>query len=293
MCYVSSMRNFNNRTSHPMIKVDVAGLRLHIFRVGASPRIQAIQNPLSNDRMKTTHTHFTFEVFFVTSGSLTLVTDHDATEYKNCVLIIPPKQKHFSAPAGGESYCLLLSFNGEASIEEQLSKGVCELPITEDIIFYIKKFTEKTLENSPAAEVDAAHLAALIFNNLFSDFQSANLQIHSKKKNAAKHINEIETYINNNIRKKLTLTSVAENVFLSPKQVSRIIEKAYGCSFSGLITEKRLAIAAVLLKNSDMKIAEIASQTFCGSETYFYSLFKAKYGISPLKYRKEARLLEE
>jgi len=42
-----------------------------------------------------------------------------------------------------------------------------------------------------------------------------------------------------------------------------------------------------------MKIAEIANQIFCGSETYFYSLFKAKYGISPLKYRKEIRILEK
>jgi AraC-like DNA-binding protein/mannose-6-phosphate isomerase-like protein (cupin superfamily) len=284
------MENLKMNVSHTMIKVDVAGLSLNVFRVGSSPRIRSINAPLSNDYMKTTHTHFTFEVFFVTSGSLTLVTDHDTTEYKSCVLIIPPKLKHFSAPTGGESYCLLVSFNGETSMEEQLSKGVCELPITDDIIFYIKKFTEKSLENSSVAEIDATHLAALIFNDLFSDLKAANIRIHSKKKNASKHINAIEAYINNHIRTKLTLTSVAKNVFLSPRQVSRIIEKEYGCSFSKLITEKKLAIAAVMLKNSDMKIAEIANQIFCGSETYFYSLFKAKYGVSPLKYRKEMRI---
>lgn len=287
------MENTKINTSRTPIKVDVAGLSLNVFRVGSSPLIKSNNAPLTNDNMKATHTHFTFEVFFITSGTLTLVTDHDATEYQNCVLIIPPKLKHFSAPAGGESYCLLVSFNGDTSIEEQLNKGVCELPITDDIIFYIKKFTEKSLENSVSAETDATYLAALIFNNIFSNLKSANIKIHNKKKHSSKHINTIESYINNNIYTKLTLTNVAKNVFLSPKQVSRIIEKEYGCSFSSLITEKRLAIATVMLKNSDMKIAEIANQIFCGSETYFYSLFKAKYGISPLKYRKEIRILEK
>lgn len=287
------MENSKINTSRTPIKVDVAGLSLNVFRVGSSPLIKSSDAPLNNDNMKATHTHFTFEVFFITSGTLTLVTDHDATQYKRCVLIIPPKLKHFSAPTGGESYCLLVSFNGDTSIEEQLNKGVCELPITDDIIFYIKKFTEKSLKNSTSAETDATYLAALIFNNIFSDLKSANIKIHNKKKHSSKHINTIESYINNNIYTKLTLTSVAKNVFLSPKQVSRIIEKEYGCSFSSLITEKRLAIAAVMLKNSDMKIAEIANQIFCGSETYFYSLFKAKYGISPLKYRKEIRILEK
>ena len=76
------------------------------------------------------------------SAFLKLVTDHDDAEYKSSVLIIPPKLKHFSAPCGGESYCLLISFNGDSDIEEQLSKGVCELPMTDDIAFYIKKFTD-------------------------------------------------------------------------------------------------------------------------------------------------------
>jgi len=78
---------------------------------------------------------------------------------------------------------------------------------------------------------------------------------------------------------------VANNIFLSEKQISRIIEKEYKCTFSELLTEKRLAIAEVLLKTTDMKISDIAAQAFYGTETYFYTIFKNKYGMSPLKYR--------
>lgn len=282
------MENVNNNVSRSPIKIDVAGCNLNVFRVGASPLIKADGGLLNND-MKGTHTHFTFEVFFVTSGTLTLITDTYTTKYNNSVIIIPPKLKHFTKPSG-ESYCLLFAFNGDSYLEKQLNTGICELPITEDIAFYIKKFTEKSLINTSFAEIDSIHLAWLIFNNVFSNLNNANIKNNNKKKKISIHINAIESYINNNIYNKITLTEVAKNVFLSPKQVARIIKNEYNCSFSTLITEKRLDIATVMLKNTDMQIADIANQIFGDSETYFYKLFKNKYGFSPLKYRKELRV---
>ena len=44
--------------------------------------------------------------------------------------------------------------------------------------------------------------------------------------------------------------------------------------------------ASTLIKNTAIPISEIAKQTNLGSENYFYTLFKKRYGISPLQYRK-------
>ena len=106
-----------------------------------------------------------------------------------------------------------------------------------------------------------------------------------KVKSKANNIGNIEVFINRNINKKITLKDVSKSIFLSEKQISRIIEKEYGCTFSELLTEKRLAIAEVLLKTTDMNISDIDAQTFYGTESYFYTVFKNKYGVSPLKYR--------
>ncbi len=281
------MENASNKISRSPISIEVAGFNLNVFRVGASPLIKPDSELLTND-MKGTHTHFTFEIFFIVSGTLTLITDTETTEYQNSVLIIPPKLKHFTRPSG-ESYCLLFSFNGDTSVEKRLNDSVCELTMTEEVAFYIKKFTEKTLLNTSSAETDATHLASLIFNNVFNNLNNANQGLRNKKKRLSVHINAIESYINNNIYSKITLSTVAQNVFLSPKQISRIIKKEYNCSFTSLLTEKRLAIATVMLKNTDMQIADIADQIFGESATYFYRLFRRKYGVSPLKYRKQIR----
>ena len=138
------------------------------------------------------------------------------------------------------------------------------------------------------------NLILKIFINKTGNFNSNKTRKINRYPNIKEYLDVIiKSYINNNIYVKLTLSDVAKHMYLSPKQVSRIIEKEYGCTFSNLITEKRLAVAAVMLKNTDLKISEIAAQTFYGTETYFYSLFKSKYGISPLKYRQEVRILDK
>ena len=268
--------------------IQAGGCRLNVFRVGNSPRLNTVQEGADHLRaMKWTHTHFTYEVFFVTSGSLTLVTEYYTRAYRSTVLIIPPKLKHFSVPTAGESYCLLFSFDegsqAASMLEKQLSDGILAFPMAEDVAFYIRQFTEKTMENTDEAEADAEHLACLIFARILAAIRQEKTDLSRKKQQASKHISAIEAFINQNIHRKLALSDVSAAVYLSTKQIARIIEREYGCSFSELITDKRLAQAVLLLKNTDMKIADIAAQTFCGAPTYFYAVFKSKYGMSQLK----------
>lgn len=275
-----------NNTSYSPIKVNLGELKLNVFKVGASPLLRTYNDFESSPNIRTTHTHFAYEIFFVTSGCLKIVTNNNIVEYKNSIIIIPQKFKHFSVPIGGESYCLLFSFDESPSIEEQLNKDVLNLPINEETIYYIKKFTEKTFDSSPSARIDENALARLIFNGVFRNIKTNNLKFNNKKSHASQHINAIENYINkNHLFSKLTLTEVANAVHLSPKQVARIIKKEYGYSFSTLVIEKKLAVATIMLENTDMRISEIAHQTFGDNEKYFYRVFKSKYGITPLKYR--------
>jgi AraC-like DNA-binding protein len=166
--------------------------------------------------------------------------------------------------------------------------GISVLDITEDISFYIRKLAEKSDKGTEISEKEAELLSGLLFNEMIALFMP-ELDEKATKKNDSRHINAIESYINANARNKIRLTDVATHVFLSPRQVSRIIHKEYGCTLADLVLEKRLANAEILLGGSDMKIGEIARRTCIGSENYFYSVFKKKYGMSPLKFRKNYR----
>ncbi len=273
------------------LTIETEHYRLQVLRVDDTPRRHPAPSDISDySKMKSIHTHFTYEVFFVNEGNLKLITEFSTKDYSKSVIIVPPKLKHISVPLSGESFCLLFSFDKnskDVSDVEKLTKdGIIELPITEEIAFYIEKFAEKTENNS---ETEAYHLASLLFGNIFKELKPEKNIIDKNQKSKTNNIGNIEIFINRNINKKITLKDVAQSIFLSEKQISRIIEKEYGCTFSELLTEKRLSIAQVLLKNTDMKVSDIAAQTFYGTEAYFYTVFKNKYGVSPLQYRKKAK----
>ena len=84
----------------------------------------------------------------------------------------------------------------------------------------------------------------------------------------------------------LTIEDLAKSVFLSSRQVRRIIKKQRGCTFSQLITQMKMKSACELLKTTDMKVTEIASRIGYDSLSGFYSAFKSYHKILPKEYRK-------
>lgn len=280
----------NKRTSP--YHINLGGIEVKVFEVGGSPRIRTRKksDPLL---LQGIHTHFTHEIFFAVNGRLKLVTEDYTRTFERSVLIIPPRLKHSSFPDAEGNFCLLFSIEDTPAgnaLKEKLQDGITDLPITEDIVFFIRKLAEKCAIPTAAAERDCIHLAALIFNEVFAALSPEKQTAPGYEKSSREHISAIDAFINANLRKKFTLSDVAKSVFLSTKQIARIIEREYGMTFSEMVAEKRLAAAELLLKNTDLKIAEIAARTFPGTESYFYTLFKKKYGMSPLRYRKETKL---
>ncbi len=95
-------------------------------------------------------------------------------------------------------------------------------------------------------------------------------------------------YVNKNFSSsQLCLTSAADYLKTSIYTVSRIFKETTGSGFKEYITEKRLQHACLLLRQSNMAIADIAAA--CGFENanYFTAIFRNKFGIVPSKYRIE------
>ncbi|MBQ8207229.1 MAG: AraC family transcriptional regulator [Clostridia bacterium] len=275
-----------NQINKPTLNISVFGTKLKVIRVGKSPRL--IDSAEANIKVNRIHSHFTCEAFFITEGSLRIVTDIERTTYERGVVIIPPHIGHYTLPKGDGCFCLLFSIEGENRIREKLGEGICKIPMSDDVEYCIKALSRKSDEGTALSEKDAELFATLIFNQLIC---AIDPDIGKKHPSVAesKHIGAIETYINNNLQKKITLSDVASQVYLSKRQIARILQKEYGCTLSQLVTEKKLASAKMMLKDTDMKIGEIASSVNLGAENYFYLLFKKKYGVSPLRYRKQTK----
>ncbi|MBE6629116.1 MAG: helix-turn-helix domain-containing protein [Ruminococcaceae bacterium] len=274
------------------VTLNVLDMRIKVIRVGNSPRLKKVEQ-ISRNRMRRIHSHFTYEAFFVTEGALTLMTETEQRVYERKIVIVPPRVGHYTVASGNGSFCLLFSFEKSKQgayradlVRERLNRGVCELALSRDLEYYVRAIARKTETDEIGSERDAALLPELVFGELMRELLPCE-SLPEPVKIESKHIAEIGTFVNSNYHRRIALSDVAAHVYLSTRQVSRILQREYGFTLSELVTEKRLAQAKMLLKNTDESVGKIALRVGIGSENYFFSLFKKRYGITPLKYRKE------
>ncbi|MCM8710731.1 AraC family transcriptional regulator [Clostridium sp. SYSU_GA19001] len=124
----------------------------------------------------------------------------------------------------------------------------------------------------------------IIFSELVRIFaENTNSQNYNNLRNTK--ISDIILYIENNC-KNATLASTAEHFHFHPNYLSSIIKKFIGRKFTHILQEAKLKKAGILLKNSDMSVAEIAREIGYENTNFFYDIFKRHYGCTPTEYRK-------
>lgn len=93
-------------------------------------------------------------------------------------------------------------------------------------------------------------------------------------------------YIDSNLTKKLTITDIAEHVYVHPNYLSTIFKKRMGISLIEYITKQRIMEASFFVAHTDYRISDIAAlYGFC-NQGYFITKFKKYYGQTPQQYRK-------
>lgn len=82
-----------------------------------------------------------------------------------------------------------------------------------------------------------------------------------------------------------SLTMAAEAVFVSPNHLSVLFKKATGRSVHDYLLEHRLKKAEELLRTTRHKISSVAEQVGVPNTSYFGTLFKQAYGMTPGEYQ--------
>lgn len=95
----------------------------------------------------------------------------------------------------------------------------------------------------------------------------------------------IETFFDN-FREQLTAQHLANELNVSVRQLSRILQKMYGCSFKQKLIAMKIQEAKHLLKTTDKSIEEISILVGYSAVQNFYRVFKRETGLSPTDYRR-------
>lgn len=98
-------------------------------------------------------------------------------------------------------------------------------------------------------------------------------------------MDKIDGYIEQNI-KGARLDVLARQLGYSSVYTGNLVKKLTGKSFSKLLQDKRCSVAADMLISCNMSVEEIIESVGYENESFFRKIFKEKYGVNPLEYRK-------
>ncbi|WP_028609114.1 response regulator [Paenibacillus harenae] len=98
-------------------------------------------------------------------------------------------------------------------------------------------------------------------------------------------ISRIHRFIEERIADDVSLQTIADHVGLHPVYLSSLYKQETKENISDFIMRYRMEKAGVLLRTTDIKIYELASQLGFQNPPYFSKLFKHYYRVTPQEYR--------
>lgn len=115
----------------------------------------------------------------------------------------------------------------------------------------------------------------LYIDNLSSKKKEENIDI----------VQTVADYIDSHIAEELSVRSLANMVYVSPDHLTRSFKKRFHQTVSDYVLQKRMLLAAELLKDGNMTITMVSDCVGFGNYSYFTEQFKKYYGITPREYQ--------
>jgi len=159
-------------------------------------------------------------------------------------------------------------------------------------LFYIYYYT--ILEYAKLHDLDAQIAEQLnkYENNIqdFGDLAELNLWINSIMLALAdviksgRMMNRAKSFIQNNYEKHILLSDVAEHLQISQRHLTRLFTEETGMNFTAYLLKVRMDAAISLMKDTDLKVYEIADKVGYANVEQFSRMFKKTMGMSPKEY---------
>ena len=254
--------------------------------------------PVSKKKYDQLHFHTYYELFYVNNGKFTIKFESEEKEFsKDDLIVIAPGTNHrtivVNPGTARYNFNFLMEKNAlktNFSLYDALKNVFADECTVINNCYSIREVLKKIV-------VDLMQDDEVMLGMHFHEFAVSILDIvdpkeaHPRTNQTISDSNMIRMYklqqiIFTSYRQDISLNYIADKLFLSTRQTSRIIQQYFGCTYRELVARMRMKIAVEFLENTDMTILEIASQIGYNSIKGFYSYFKKQYNCLPTEYRK-------
>lgn len=99
-------------------------------------------------------------------------------------------------------------------------------------------------------------------------------------------IEHIKNYVKEHLSEEINMEDIARVVHLNPQYMVRLFKKQEGISILEYITDERISLASVLLRETEDTIYQVADQVGYANYSYFSRVYKKMTGKTPQEYKK-------
>lgn len=186
-----------------------------------------------------------------------------------------------------DSEILWVHFDGSTSRNyyEMLISGCGPILSMWDPISFEKDLNRLFIMISRGTSVNDALCSYYIVKVLTDLLLHNNKMQSAEAEKTATAMEEIISYINNNIKSRLSLEELANRAGLSPFYFTRLFKKETGYTPHEFIILSRINIAKFYLKSTTYTIKEICFNSGFTSESSFCSTFRKVCHMTPSEYR--------
>ena len=114
-----------------------------------------------------------------------------------------------------------------------------------------------------------------------------NIDVINAGREERQIIRKVKELVNEKLGDELSLQYIADQVHLNHQYLSYLFKTETGCNFSDYVTNARMENAKKLLKETSLKIYEVANMCGYSNSKHFMLVFKQLVGITPTEYREK------
>ncbi len=228
------------------------------------------------------------DAFVIAPGEVVRPSEHDHNvAAEGWCVFFPPEIVAAEAPGrslGWRSHPLLYPFVGRAAGGAQrVPVPAAERRVWSSHVAAIER--ELTQPRDGSAEAALAHLTLLLVSVArISVDVGHDLRLRSEPLLAA-----VFEFIEEQYREPISLAAVARAVGLTPGHLTTVVRRKTGRSVQRWITERRMAEARRLLRESDLTVAAVAESVGYRAPSYFIKHFRREHSTTPAVWRRRTQ----
>lgn len=246
------------------------------------------------------HSHISAEIFACCLGKITLATKNESlTLNGGDIAVVPPNVLHCMLSADENTEKNVISFicnkrAGQTAWDLYAdflpfigSKSILIYRGRRDACACVSEIVQ--LGQSQSKILPTLKAMVLLIDILGNPDEKYFDTAEDKNANGSYDIQRmmgLDIIIGTSYMKRLTIKEIASELYISSRQLDRIVQKRYGKTLHKVIMEKRMSVAEQMLLTTDMTVEEIGSAVGFSSSAGFYREFVRAYGVTPAVYKK-------